>query len=135
MTRTGGSSVTATVNQDCAACNDAIAGSQITVSGTTNFNGTFTVASVGLSGGFVPVTLTWTSSGANTTETAGAITQPIKFVDRGAGAVSSWPLNVPTTPPSSPTNQWYIGTITAGAGSTSLTISPAVSNAATGATI
>ena len=43
IVRTGGSSVTATVNQYCPECNYAIVGSQITVSGTTNFNGTFTV--------------------------------------------------------------------------------------------
>ena len=132
ITRTGGSSVTASVNQFCTACNYAIVGSQITVSGTTNFNGTFTVTAVAPSPSF---TLTWTSSGTNTTETAGAIAQPIKWVDRGVGAVAYWPLNVPTAPPSSATPQWLLATIASGGGTTSLTLGASATTAASGATI
>jgi hypothetical protein len=135
IARTGGSSVTVTVNQYCPECNYAIVGSQITVSGTTNFNGTFTVTSITYVSGAI-VQLNWTSSGPNVTETAGTISQPIPWFDRGAGALAQWPSNVPTTPPSSATAERYIGGISSGAGTTTLTVSPATSTAvASGAAI
>jgi hypothetical protein len=124
---------TATVNQNCAECNYAIVGSQIVVSGAsvTAYNGTWTVTAV-------PAVneIQWAQSGSPASGTNGSIAQPIKWLDRGAGAVASqyWPLNVPTTPPSSPTNQWYIGQITAGAGTTALTVTPAATAAVSGAT-
>jgi hypothetical protein len=128
IVRTGGSTVTATVNQFCPECNFAIVGSQVTVSGTTNFNGTFTITNIAYISGAI-LQLVWTSSGTNTTETAGTITQPIPWFDRGAGAVAEWPSNVPTTPSSSATPQRYIGTISAGGGTASLTVTPATSTA------
>jgi hypothetical protein len=127
--------VTAVVNQNCPECNLAIPGSSVTVSGVTDtsYDGTFTVTSATY---ITPTVydLVWSQTGSNTSSSGGAVAQPVPFYDRGAGAVSTWPLNVPIVAPSAATDQWYLGQITAGGGTTSLTVTPAATTAVSGAT-
>jgi hypothetical protein len=132
ISNTGGTT-TARINQECIACNYAIVGSQVVVSGTVNYNGTHTITSVSQAGNFFY--LQWAQSGSPGTETSGSIAQPVKWVDRGAGVVSFWPLNVPGTPPTSATAQWLVTTIASGGGTTSLTLSSSATTAVTGGTV
>ncbi|MGC1188164.1 MAG: hypothetical protein WA871_12305 [Candidatus Acidiferrales bacterium] len=123
----------ATVNQSCPTCNHAIVGSQVIVSGTTHYNGTWTITAVNFSGGVFAIS--WSQSGSPASESSGAIAQPIEWLDRGAGAASAWPKNVPTSPPSAATAQWLETTIVSGAGTTSLTLANSAATAVSGATV
>jgi hypothetical protein len=128
--------VTAVVNQNCAECNLAIPGSSVTVAGVsdTSYDGTFTVTSATYVTPSV-YDLVWSQTGLNSSSTGGTVTQPQPFYDRGAGAVANWPINVPATPPSSATPQWYVGSIVSGAGTTSLSVTPAATTAVSAVTV
>ncbi len=57
------------------------------------------------------------------------------FIDYGISGTISSPGYVPSSPPASPTNEWLSAKITAGQGTTTLTLSASATNTVSGATV
>jgi hypothetical protein len=126
-----GGTTTCDVNQQDPNANYAIVGSSVTISGSSvaAYNNTFTVASITVPGSNAPALITWAQSGSPATcsATCGTMTQPNRWIDRGQGTIRAWPTNVPAPLPTSAGVDEYIGTISSGGGTTTLTVTPATS--------